>query len=139
MKNRLKQKRVVRLRNRNINSETILQGGIKIFSVKFKRLTEEDLRSIKIDLMAQFPRSEGNYLIKNKAIPNKVLTKKGILVRMGKGRGDIKTTCLYVTKGTIIFELIPQKGSSMEDSKFIAARLSKIMRKHRYLSFKYTL
>jgi ribosomal protein L16/L10AE len=132
-------KKVRRLKKRNIGLGSInLEPNIRIFAKKNYRITEEQIKAIKTDLITPKGLTEGK-LIKDFIIniiisPNKVLTKKGILVRMGKGKGKINTYARYLTEGTICVEI---KFKSNKLSKNIIKKiLNKLIKKYTFLSYK---
>ena len=75
----------------------------------------------------------GYYLIKFTIIPNKILTTKGILVRMGKGKGKVKTYVKYLTPGTRCIELIPREGV-VQNYNLTNKILKKLISKYSFLS-----
>ncbi len=86
-----KQKGKIQLKKR-VN---ITHGSTAIFVHKKVRLSIEQFKIIKSDLLAR----EGHpiFLVS----PNKPVTSKGILVRMGKGKGKIVSYCRTIPQGTV--------------------------------------
>jgi len=140
-----RQKRVKNLKKRNDNVREHRKGidfqnYITIFANKKKRITQEEIKSIQTDLLGAKGLTMGKlikiYNCKITIIPNKVLTNKGILVRMGKGKGKIKTYVKYLTQGTVCIELIQKKGGDKKISPLVISLLKKVIRKYTYLSYK---
>lgn len=139
-----RQKRVIKLKRRtlNIGEYRTNKEFICIIARKNHRITEEQLKSIKMDLLTPKGLTGGKlvkfFKIKITMIPNKVLTNKGILVRMGKGKGKVKTSVLYLTRGTVCIELKPKL-----DMTFNPLVLSKILDlfilKYSFFSYKFLL
>jgi len=88
---------------------------------KNKRITEENIKVLKKEIIILNIR-----LIIN---PNKLLTKKGILIRMGRGKGKLITKAIYLPKGSII------AGGKYNPS--ILPKLDKYINKFTYLSYKF--
>jgi ribosomal protein L16/L10AE len=65
-------------------------------------------------------------------VPNKVLTSKGILVRMGHGKGKIKSKFVYITRGTVIIQLTKISNVPITSSMF-----DNFFKKYPYLDFKW--
>lgn len=91
-KNILKaQKRVIKFKRRTINIDEYRRRKeyISIIANKNKRITEEQIKSIKIDILNPKGLLGGKLIkifkLKILLTPNKILTNKGILVRMGGG------------------------------------------------------
>lgn len=89
----------------------------------------EQFKQMKLDLTKLV---EGFYKIIFTVSPNKPFTKKGILVRMGKGKGKIDHFSCNITSGTICIILVPKN----ETIKGIPIYISKIIRKYPFLSVK---
>lgn len=141
LKNR--QKRILKLKTRylNISGPRINKDQIIIFANRNVRITQEQIKSIKTDLTSIKGLSGGKlnfFNIKFNILPNKVLTNKGILVRMGKGKGKIKTLAKYLTKDTRCIELIPKKNILL-NYKVIYKILTKFTKKYTFFSFKYLI
>lgn len=143
------QKRVLKLKTRyiNISGPRINKEHIIIFANKNIRITQEQIKSIKTDLTSIKGLTGGklkDVTLKINLIPNKVLTNKGILVRMGKGKGKMKTLAKYLTKGTICIELIPgpvkiNKTSEQINYKVLNKIITKFTKKYTFFSFKYLI
>lgn len=95
-------------RRRGINRGVDNKNILIIFTKRNKRLTEESIKTLSKDISI----FKSFNIISKLPLPNKVITQKGILVRMGKGKGKIKTKVLNITPGQILFELIPISNSS---------------------------
>nr|AHX02519.1 ribosomal protein L16 [Schizymenia dubyi] len=79
--------------------------GIKV--ITFGRLTKEQLESILWILLKKLKFLSNNkktFKFWNLLILNSTLTKLSSESRMGKGKGAIYTTALFIKPGTIIFE-----------------------------------
>lgn len=66
--------------------------------------------------------------------PNKPFTKKGILVRMGKGKGKIDHFSCKITRGTICVILVPKLNDG--DLETIKPKLIAKLSKYPFLSLK---
>lgn len=135
------QKRVIKLIRRNINLGGYRKSNytIRLFINKNCRITEEFISSLKTDILTPKGLTQGKllnlgYKIKLYLSPNKILTTKGILVRMGKGKGKIKTRVLYLTKGTPIVELIPLKNK-LTNNKLVIKIINNLIKKYTLLSY----
>lgn len=148
----LTQKRVRILKRRSTNIEVPkTQNIITIFANKAFRLTETQIKSIKNDLLLPKGLTLGRltklFKIKFYMEPNKTITQKGILVRMGKGKGKIKSTGLFLTPKQICVILIPLTfGSDPEgltnrnaSDNYIFKVLDKFVSKYTFLSYKKSL
>lgn len=140
---KLGQKRVVRLKRRTINIGEYRKNKnyICIIAKKNYRITEEQIKSIKADLMNIKGLTNGKlaklFKIRLLMIPNKILTKKGILVRMGGGKAKIKTKVLYLTTGANCIELIPY---TTEFNKTVVIKLlDKFINKYTFLTYNFLL
>lgn len=139
-----RQKRIVKLkrRNSNIGGFRNNKNYICIITKKNHRITEEQLKSIKMDLLTPKGLLEGSLLkqfkIKILMKPNKVLTNKGILVRMGRGKGKIRTFVQYLPLGTKCIILIPKKNIIINTS-VISKILNKFIIKYSFFTFTYLL
>lgn len=137
------QKRVKRLIKRKsivgIREERKSRGYINIIAKKNYRITEEKIKAIKNDLLTPKGLTEGKLLklfkIKFNFIPNKSLTRKGILTRMGRGKGKSYTHGFYLTPGFILINLIPK--SSNLSLNLINKLLFRFCLKYSFLSFLY--
>lgn len=114
---------------------------IIIYAKKNYRITEEQIKAINTDLITPKGLTEGklikDFKIKITIVPNKVLTKKGILVRMGKGKGKIKTYAKYLTEGTICIEL--RFKSKKLSLNLVQKILKKFIKKYTFLSYKFII
>lgn len=113
-------------------------SSIAIFAKKNKNIKLEEFKQIKTDLTKLV---NGQFNIIFTVSPNKTYTRKGILVRMGKGKGKISYLSHYITAGTILLILIPKtpfvQFSSNESINSKYTFLSKFIRKYPYLAVKY--
>lgn len=137
----LRQKRVTRLKRRTINIGEYRKNKelIIISANKSIRIREEQIKSIKQDLLTPLGVTLGKltkfYTIKFLMVPNKTYTQKGILVRMGKGKGKLKTKLLYLTPGTSCIYFIPTLTNvSKELTKVL---LNKFIQKYTFFTYKY--
>jgi len=117
---------------------------IGIIAKKNKRLIEEQINAIKQDI--NNPRFFNIKLSKifniyYKLKPNKVITKKGILVRMGKGKGKIKTKGLYIIKNRVCIELKLKniKNNLNLTPSYINILFSKFLKKYTFFTIRTTL
>lgn len=139
----LRQKRVIKLKRRNINISEYrkYKNTISIIANKNYRITEEQFKSIKIDLLNQKGLTEGKltkiFKIKILIKLNKILTNKGILVRMGKGKAKIKTKVFYLTKGIPSIILIP--NTSFINLNLITKILNKFCKKYTFFSYQFLI
>lgn len=159
-----RQKRIKKLKKRNDNiskyrkgpilsglirlkGKTILGSGnleknyISIYANKKKRITQEEIKSIQTDILSSKGLTMGKliklYNCNFTIIPNKILTNKGILVRMGKGKGKVKTYVKYLTQGTICIELIQKNKGKI--SPIVISNLKKLKKKYTYLSYRFLI
>lgn len=102
---------------------------IAIYVNKDVEMKLEQFKQIKLDLTKLL---SGQFQIIFNILPNKPFTKKGILVRMGKGKGKIDHFSCNVQSGTVCITLISKdiKG------EIRATIISKFERKYPFLSFK---
>lgn len=153
MKNRkkyFKQKKIVRIKkpifyqywNENLNIQIIITN--KNSTKKFVRLTENKIKKIKKDLMSQTGLLKG-LLLKEFSIielikyPN-IRTNKGILVRMGKGKGKIIENYIDLKLGDPVLELKQKVNHVTKETEGlikIKLLLNKIKKKYPFLSFKF--
>lgn len=137
------QKRVVRLKRRTINIGEYRKNKnyICIIAKKNYRITEEQIKSIKADLINLKGLTNGKlaklFKIRILMVPNKILTRKGILVRMGGGKAKTKTKVLYITKGFNCIELIP--NSSNFNHTVVTKLLDKFISKYTFLTYHYLI
>jgi ribosomal protein L16/L10AE len=139
-----RQKRVVKLKRRNINigGYRNMKDYICIIAKKNHRITEEQLKSIKMDTLTPKGLLEGKLIkifkIKIMMKPNKVLTNKGILVRMGKGKGKVKTNVLYLTTGSVCIILKPKNNITLNTS-VISKILNKFILKYSFFTYRFLI
>lgn len=138
----IRQKRVLKLKKRNINIGEYRQKK-EIICIKAKknyRITEEQIKSIKMDLLTPKGLTEGklNKFFKIQILikPNKILTNKGILVRMGKGKGKTKTNVFYLTTGISCIILYSLKEYN---KNLVSKILNKFCKKYTFFSFYYLI
>lgn len=137
---KLTQKKVRILKRRTINSHIKVPNKniIKIIAKKAFRITELHIKSIKNDLLSPKGLTLGKltkfFDIKFFLKPNKTITQKGILVRMGKGKGKIKSTGLFITPGQVCILLIPLT-SNITNSNYITKILNKFISKYSFFSY----
>ncbi len=88
----------------------LFKNSIGIISLKDIRATESFIKSLKHDLLNLYgplgPISKFFFILYKLPSFNKILTHKGILVRMGKGKGKIISKYLNISPHQIIFLLI---------------------------------
>lgn len=103
--------------------------SIAIYANKDVEIKLEQFKQIKLDLTKLLL---GQFHIIFNILPNKPYTKKGILVRMGKGKGKIDHFSCNVQSGTVCITLKETKlgGEIRETIK------SKFERKYPFLTFK---
>lgn len=89
----------------------------------------EQLKQIRTDLTRLL---SGQYQIIFTRLPNKPFTKKGLLVRMGKGKGKIDHFSCNVKSGTVCIILV-LKDTKAEIRETI---VSKFEKKYPFLTFK---
>lgn len=74
-----------------------MKNKILVITVKYKTsITSEIYNNIIQDIYKIFPSAKDNIIIFNK--PFKILTKKGLLVRQGKGKGKFSTKIKNINK-----------------------------------------
>ncbi len=111
---------------------------LALFAKINKEIKLEEFKQIKSDLTKLV---NGLFKIVFTVAPNKTYTKKGILVRMGKGKGKIDHFSYNITSGTIFILLVPKSnigdiitGDTVNNKyNFI----NKFIRKYPYLAVKY--
>lgn len=117
---------------------TYPMGSIAIYANKDVEIRLEQLKQIKSDLTRANAAlgggsMGGQFKIIFSVFPNKPFTKKGILVRMGKGKGKIDHFSCNITSGTICLILMPNPPwGALTLGPFI----QKFERKYPFLSFK---
>lgn len=77
--------------------------SIKLLSLSFGRISIKELTSIRF-LIRKFIRKK-NFFFFN-VFPEKILTKKPLEVRMGKGKGNFFSWVALVKPGTVICEIL---------------------------------
>lgn len=141
---KLTQKKVIILKKRTSNSDIKVPNRniIKIIAKKAFRITELHIKSIKNDLLSPKGLTLGKltkfFDIKFFLKPNKTITQKGILVRMGKGKGKIKSTGLFITPDQVCILLIPLT-SNIENYNYIKKILNKFISKYSFFSYRESL
>lgn len=129
--------------NFKIKENNMLNKGweIGIIANKNKKLTQEQINSIKQDL--NNPRFFNLKLTKIfkinfKLKPNKVFTKKGILIRMGKGKGKIKTKGIFLLKNQVCFllKLKNLKNNLNFTNSYINILFSKFLKKYTFFNLR---
>lgn len=149
--------------NRSLEKHSVFgifkNNVIIIYAKRNKKITKELLETMKKDLNSiVILGSKINKLfqIVTKIRPNVTFTQKGILVRMGKGKGKIKTIGLYLVSGTICFQLIPisnkaiiPQSSRRESIRSVSSNpsrigsnrrlvgINKFIKKYTFLNIKY--
>lgn len=146
------QKRVTILKRRttNIGITRDNRNIICLVAKRNHRITEEELKSIKLDISTPIGLTLGKliklYHIHILLYPNKILTQKGILVRMGGGKSKIRSKVIYVTPGMKCIILIPKvsknSNSNLEIKNpalegMVIKILKKFLSKYTYLSILY--
>jgi len=114
---------------------------LALFAKINKEIKLEEFKQIKSDLTKLV---NGLFKIVFTVSPNKTYTKKGILVRMGKGKGKIDHFSYNITVGTILILLIPKspivklpKRDSDNNNFSNYLFIHKFLRKYPYLAVKY--
>ncbi len=145
-----KKRRGIHLNNNILSKKEILKNirkdkkllkigcEIGVIAKKNKRLTQEQINTIRQDINNQRIlniKLSKYFNIYIKIKPNKVITSKGILVRMGKGKGKIKTKGLYILKDMVCIELKLKniKHNKMFSKSYINIIFNKFLKKHTYL------
>ena len=121
---RVKQRGKIQLKKR-VNITT--PGHISIYVKKSVTLSIEQFKNIKSDLTQIFsttPISPMKVIFL--VTPNKPVTSKGILIRMGKGKGKIVSFCRKIPQGTVCILLYggsnPNFGSFFKKYPFFAIK-----------------
>lgn len=158
MKNKKYTQKKITIRNRrrgiHLNNNMLnyqkdnkkIRGGweIGIIAKRNKKLTQEQINTIKQDLnnpkyfklkLTKF------FKIFIKLKPCKVITNKGILIRMGKGKGKIKTKAIYLLKNMVCIELKLKdiKNNFNITSSYINILFSKFLKKYTYFTIRTSL
>lgn len=111
---------------------------LALFAKINKEIKLEEFKQIKSDLTKLV---NGLFKIVFTVSPNKTYSKKGILVRMGKGKGKIDHFSYNITSGTIFILLVPKSGmgeiitGETINNKYLF--INKFIRKYPYLAVKY--
>jgi len=108
---------------------TYPKDGWGIYAKKDVEMRLEQLKQIRSDLTKLL---SGQFQIIFNVLPNKPFTKKGILVRMGKGKGKIDHFSCNVQSGTVCIILV----SKRKEKEIRETIVSKIERKYPFLTFK---
>lgn len=110
-------------------------NSIAIYANKDIEMKIEIFKQLKTDLTKLV---SGFYNIIFSVLPNKPFTKKGILVRMGKGKGKINNYSIKVKAGTICIKLINKLNNIKEEEReaILDQIKYKIKAKYTFLSFK---
>lgn len=101
--------------------------NIRIYLKEERIISLDQFKIIRLDLSKLFPSSEFLFRI----LPNKSFSKKGLLVRMGKGKGKIDSFGTILAEGTILIEIINDRGE--KDVKV----LNSFFKKHPFLAYKF--
>ena len=127
--NKLKRRKGKLINNSNNNNSIVIyaNNSKKLTEVQIKRLKEElfniTINNIKV---AKFAKVNSYLNI------NKVFTKKGILVRMGRGKGKIIAKGLFLKPGQICFEIVPNIKVNIPSNNL----LSNFLKKHSFFKAK---
>lgn len=157
MKNKKYTQKKINIRNRrrgihlnnnilNYQKKKELKKGweIGIIAKRNKKLTQEQINTIKQDLnnpkYFKFKLTK-LFNIYMKLKPNKVFTNKGILIRMGKGKGKIKTKGIFLIKNMVCIELKLKeiKNNINFTPSYINLLFSKFLRKYTFFSIRTSL
>lgn len=106
-------------------------NSIAIYANKDVEMKLEQFKQIRSDLVKFV---SGQFQIIFTVLPNKPFTKKGILVRMGKGKGKIDHFSCKLTSGTICILLVSKIRENKEEIRETIK--NKLERKYPFLSFK---
>lgn len=111
--------------------------SIAIYANKDVEMRLEQFKQIRTDLVKLLG---GLYQIVFTVLPNKPFTKKGILVRMGKGKGKIDHFSCNIKSGTICINLVSKNkstGLEIETKKLITENIkNNLLVKYSFLSLK---
>ena len=132
-------KRVIKRKNRRINvigpksqEKIILKvKRNKRISSKYKEDIEKNLNLI-LRNSSTTPNTEKNYGYITQYDLNRVLTRKGILVRMGKGKGKEYSKGRYMLKEKAYYIIIipENKSNTNEASTIIRRKLKNLLKKY---------
>lgn len=137
---KIRQKRVKRLKERSTNPNIVRNNPSSYYLIANKphRVTEEEIKAMKLDLLTLRGLTKGVLLkfikIQFCIVPNKVLTNKGILKRMGGGKSSPKTYVLYLVPGKILITLTPHFATLPSTSQILLKTLKLFIRKYPFLS-----
>lgn len=106
---------------------------IGLYARKDIEMKLEQLKQIRSDLLRLV---SGQYKIIFTVLPNKPVTKKGILVRMGKGKGKIDHFSAFIKTGTICIILVSKERKEEEKEEIIKRIEERIIKKYSFLSLK---
>lgn len=98
----------------------------------------EQFKQIRSDLVRLV---SGQFKIIFTVLPNKPVTKKGILVRMGKGKGKIDHFSSFIKRGTICIILVSNSILTKERKEEVKEEIirkleEKVLKKYSFLSLK---
>jgi len=110
---------------------TYPQHSWAIYANKDVEMKLEQFKQIRSDLVKFV---SGQFQIIFTVLPNKPFTKKGILVRMGKGKGKIDHFSCKITSGTVCILLVSKLRENKEEIRETIR--NKLERKYPFLSFK---
>lgn len=108
---------------------------IQLIAKRNKRITKEELKVLKTDIMQKNGLLKGqlnkDYKILIIIKATKDVTSKGILGRMGKGKGKVITQEAVVLKGQRIILLKPKRNNTIRKT---IPLIRKLLRKYTYLT-----
>ena len=109
--------------------------SIALYANKDVEMKLEQFKQIRTDLVKLL---SGQFQIIFTVLPNKPFTKKGILVRMGKGKGKIDHFSCNLQSGTICIKLVPKNSNTLVfEKELIMEKIrNKILVKYSFLSLK---
>lgn len=138
-KNQIKRKgtNINKLYNKKIHNKYIDMGyTVLTFIVnRHMTITQSLLSRLRLDLLnsdTPWGKVSKLFMVDIKINLNKVNTSKGILIRMGSGKAKIKHKSIFVTKGTVIIELV-KTAKIMNNLDLL---FFKFLRKYPFLSTK---
>lgn len=108
-------------------------NSIAIYANKEVEMRLEQFKQLRSDLGKIL---SGQFQIKFTVLPNKPFTKKGILVRMGKGKGKIDHFSTKIESGTICLILVSKTLNNEIRERIIENLENKIFVKYPFLSWK---